>query len=172
VLSYLERIGGVLVAPRAALERALSAPEGQGFRDVLVLMLLRILCGDTPRLARAVSLGLDHGLFVGFSAVLSSAQGTLPDLFGILLAALVMSLFVGRGARPHGHSLDLAAYVWVPYFAAELSAALVASVRGRPPSPRLEAWVQGVALAWSVAVWVMALVAARSVTGPRGAHAP
>ena len=160
-LGFLDRVGGVLVAPRATLAREMADKAPHGLGDVAWLLLLRVLAGETPRLARAVSLGVDHGVVFGVQAVLAVFQQVLPDVAGILVGALVMSLFAGRRARPRGHSLDLAAYAFVPYLATEVLAALLFTLRGYEPSLAKQQGVQAAALAWAAFVWTQGLKASR-----------
>jgi hypothetical protein len=159
-VTYAERIGGVLVAPRRALRAA--ARSGGGLRDVGWLMVARLVCGEAPRLVRAavrVQLGVDAAL----GDLLSVLSTVLPDVTGVLLAAVVLSLL---GKRT-GAAIDLAAYAWVPYLAVELVGALAFSALGRAPSLWERRALDGGALAWALAVWIVALLELRALDEER-----
>jgi hypothetical protein len=163
-LSFGERIGGVLVAPRATLLRLAAGEARAG--DVAWLMCGWLVAGWMPLLVRAVLTGAEAGVDAGLFGLLQTFQQLLPDVLGILLAGMLMSLFVPKGARGYGRSADLAAYAWVPYLTLQVAGSLVYSALGRGPSPAATQWVTGAALAWAVAVWALALDAARTPAPP------
>jgi len=70
-----------------------------------------------------------------------------------------MSLFLPRTARSQG--LDLAGYAWVPYLLVQLVGSFVFTLRGRAASPAMQQLVTAIGLGWAVAVWALALAAAR-----------
>ncbi len=72
-----------------------------------------------------------------------------------------MSLFVPKGARGHGRSADLAAYAWVPYLSVQVAGSLAYSAVGHAPSQLVRQIVTGIAVAWAVVVWALAVDAAR-----------
>lgn len=158
-LGYAERIGGVLAAPRRTLD-ALAAGEARA-GDVAWLLCARLVAGELPRLVRAWLTGRELGAGVGVQSALAVVRDLLPDIVGILIAGVVMGLFVGKQARGYGRTLDLASYAWIPYLTVALGAALFFTARGYPPSDGTQLAVQLVGLAWAIAVWGVALVAAR-----------
>jgi len=166
-VTFLERIGGPLVAPRRALREAADAAQGRGATDVAWLIAARIVCGETPRLVRSWFRGVELGFGAGLQGVIATMQTALPDLAGILVAALVMSLLAGpipkrvEGAPVKADALDLAAYAWIPYLCLELAAALLFSLAGHSPSLRTRTLVTGAALAWAALVWLFGLLALR-----------
>jgi hypothetical protein len=111
--------------------------------------------------------GVELGFGAGLQGVIATLQTALPDLAGILVAALVMSLLAGptpkrvAGDPVKADALDLAAYAWIPYLCIEMAAAVYFSLRGFPPSLRTRTIVTGVALAWAMLVWIFGLLALR-----------
>lgn len=173
ILAFLERTGGVLGSPRATL-RALAANDDARLGDVAVLMGLRLIAGQTPvqstsgdspvLLAQAL-LWLPSGEFLAaIQGLLHAASKLLPDVVAVLVASVALALFAGR--KTAGRELDLAGYAWLPFLAVHTAAALLWSALGRPMSHGETLAVDGVAVAWSVAVWVMALVAVRTTPAP------
>src|SRR5258706_6249118 len=127
-MSFVERVGGVLVAPRATLTEAARAPIGQGTADVAWLVAARLVAGHTPELVHAGLRGLDLGPAAGLFGTLAVVQAALPDVVMILVGGVVMSLFSGGAARRApslATSLDLAAYAWIPFFALKLIVVLL-----------------------------------------------
>jgi hypothetical protein len=163
-LGFSERTGGVLVAPRTTLARLAGGEARAG--DVAWLMCGWLVAGWMSRLVRALLLGAEAGIESGVMGVLQTCQQLLPDVLGVLVAGVVMSLFVPKGARGAGRTADLAAYAWVPYLAVQLGGSLVFTALGRPPSQAATQWVTGAALTWAVVVWALALDAARAPAPP------
>jgi hypothetical protein len=166
-VKLLERIGAPLVAPGRAMREAVNATQGRGATDVAWLMAARIVCGETPRLVRSWYRGVELGAGAGIQGVIATVQTVLPDLVGILVAALVMSLLAGSAPKraPNepvpADALDVAAYAWVPYLCIQMAAAVYFSLRGLPPSLRTQWIVTGLSLAWAAVVWVFGLIALR-----------
>jgi hypothetical protein len=162
-MSFVERVGGVLVAPRAAMRAALAAPPGRGAADVALLIALRVVAGETPRLVRAWDALVEHGGRAALMRLVVAVSQVLPDVLGILIGAVTISL--GAGRRKSGdRGLDLAAYAWVPYLAVQLVFALAFSALRYAPPAWVQTAVAGVALTWSVAVWAIGLACARSAS--------
>jgi hypothetical protein len=162
MIDFVERVGAVIVSPRRAMRAAAAAPAGQGGRDVAWLIVLRLVAGETPRIARALVRGIESGPATGLSALLSTAGEVLPDVIGILIGAIAMALFAGRGRGER--ALDLAAYAWVPYLAVELGAALLFSALGHEPSAVARHVTDAIAVGWAIAVWAIGLGTAREGT--------
>ncbi len=92
-MSFAERIGAVLIAPARAMEAAAAAPAGQGARDVVWLVAARLVAGEAPRLVRAGARLGALGFGAGVQGFAAAASQVLPDVVGILIAAMLMSLF-------------------------------------------------------------------------------
>lgn len=163
-LGLAERLGGVLVAPRATLLRLADGEARAG--DVAWLMCGWFVAGWMPLLVRAVLTGAEAGFDAGLLSLMQTFRELLPDVLGIFVAGMVMALFVPKGARGHGRSADLASYAWVPYVTVQLAGSIAYSIAGRPPSDAAQKWVTGAALAWAIAVWALALDAARTPSSP------
>ena len=163
-LRFAERLGGVLVAPRTTLLRLADGDARAG--DVAGLMCAWLVAAYLPLLVHAALLGTEAGFDAGLFALLATFQHLLPDVLGVLVAGIMMSLFVPKGARGYGSVADLAAYAWVPYVTVQLAGSLVFSAVGQAPSSLATHCVTGAAVVWAVAVWALALDAARR---PKGA---
>ena len=160
VMGFLDRVGGVLVAPRRTLAGVVEGKGGLG--DVAVLMVLRLLAEQMDVLARAV-LGFSmlgaRGLMAGIAG---AASPLLPELLGILLGAVVIALAPGKlmkGAR--GRELDIAGFAWVPFLAVRMVGALVFTGLGRAPVRGEEYAIDGIALAWAGGVLALGILAAQ-----------
>ncbi len=153
-MTFEERIGGVLVAPRRTLAR-LAAGEARA-SDVAWLIVLRLVAGELDRLARAIYVAREIG--VGFAAqeVLATASAVLPDVVGILAAGMLLQLL-----SRHKHAFDVAAYAWVPYLAVHVAGALWFTFRQYAPSPRAQLVLELLGLGWALPVWMIALVETR-----------
>jgi hypothetical protein len=161
-LGFAGRIGGVLVAPRPTLARLAGGELRAG--DVAWLVLAWLLAAYLPQLVHAGLVGAGIGVDAGLQALLATVSALLPDVLGILVAGMMMSLFLPRAARSHG--LDLAGYAWVPYLTVQLVGSFVFTLRGRAASPAMQQLVTAIGLGWGVAVWALALSAARDAAAP------
>lgn len=163
-MNVFERIGGVLVAPRAALRAAAARSDGRGATDVAWLIAAKLVAGELPRLVRAGLRGVELGLGAGLQGVLMTLQAALPDVILVMVGGLVMSLFAGP--RPAGNqrpaeAVDVAAYAFVPYLAVQLAGALLYTALGQSPSQVATLTLRGVGLAWAGAIWAIGLLALR-----------
>jgi hypothetical protein len=159
-MTFFERVGGVLVAPRAALSAAAARSDGRGATDAAWLIAAKLLAGELPRLVRAGVRGIELGLGAALQGVLMTLQEALPDVILVMLGGLVMSMF--SGPRPAGNqrpaeAIDVAAYAFVPYLAVQLAGALLYTALGHPPSHRATLVLRGVGLVWAAAVWTIGL---------------
>jgi hypothetical protein len=156
-MTLTERIGGVLVRPRATLAALVASERGAG--DLAILLGLRVVAGEAPLLARGVLAVPSLGPWALVRAIAQSVQAIVPELLALFGGGMLLALLAGRGAR--GRELELAGYAWVPYLAVTVVHALAATVLQRVP-PRGEALaVTAIGAAWSAAVWWLAVVAAR-----------
>ncbi len=163
-MRFDERIGGVLVAPRRTFARLAAGEARAG--DVPWLLVAKLVIDELPQLVRAARAHVAVGPGYALTLVLASLNDLVLDVFGILAAGLVFGLFGRRGqGGAKAGALDLAAYAWIPYFAVGVAAALVFTALGHPPTATARHLVDGVALAWAVAAWAIALVAARRAAG-------
>ena len=142
----LERIGNALIAPRKAIKEARAS-------DIAWLLLFRVIAGETPRIARGLVRGYEGNVQAMVSGIVGAFSAVLPDLLGILIGAILLSLFV-RSQR----TLDVAAIAWVPYLAVELCGALLFSALGRPMRPMEEHAIDLVAVGWATAVWILGVI--------------
>jgi hypothetical protein len=154
-----ERIGGVLITPRATFAR-LAAGEARP-SDVAWLVVLRLVAGELDRFARAIAVMREFGVGAGAQEVLMVSSAVMPDIVGILAAGVMLQLF----ARAK-NAFDVAAYAWIPYLAVQLGGALYFSARGYTPSARAHTIIEGAGVAWAVAVWIVALIEMRKVSAP------
>jgi len=161
-MRFLERIGAVLLSPRQAV-RQIAA--GQGARDVAWLLAARVVAGETPRIARALVRGWEGNLQAALMGLGNAAAAVLPDVLGILIGAILLSLFAGRrrfgpadSPRSPDRTLDLAAQAWIPYLAVELAGALLFTALGRPMRPFEEHAVDVTAVGWASLIWIAGLL--------------
>lgn len=148
---FAERIGRAVLFPRQA-SAALSAGEPGGLRDAALLFVPRLLAGDVRRLSLELIQLRDGGLSAGLQLLIDAASGLLPDILGILIGGVVMSLLLGkreRQLRP-GLTVDLAAQAWLGWLFVHVLAALLQTIVQHTPGPLSSAVVQWLALA----VWV------------------
>jgi hypothetical protein len=158
-LSFVERIGGVLAAPRRTFAR-LAGGEAHA-ADIAWLLAGWLVAGDLPGLARCVVMAHAFDVWTGVQQLLRVVSSALlPSILGVMLAGLLLSLLAPRKRRARADAFDLAAYAWVPYLAVQLAGSLAYSLLGREPGDRARMIVTGVGLVWAVAAWACALLAA------------
>ncbi|MGZ3438161.1 MAG: hypothetical protein ACXVDD_01510 [Polyangia bacterium] len=155
-MTFDERIGGVLVAPRRTFAR-LAAGEARA-SDVAWLVVMRLVAGELDRFARALAIGRELGAGAAVQEILMIARVILPDVVGILAAGVMLQLFCRAK-----HAFDVAAYAWIPYLTVTLAGSLWFTARAEAPSPRALSIVEGAGLAWALAAWVVALVETRKL---------
>jgi thiol-disulfide isomerase/thioredoxin len=151
-LGLLRRLGMTLLAPRRAAE-LLCHGESGGFRDVLYLLPLRLLTGESALFLE----GDPRNLFMG------SLSALAIDLLVILFSGVIMALLIGRRERllRAGLTTDLAAQGWFAWLFIQILGALAFVVARRPPSASLLQTLQILGgLAWA-AYFVIGLFAAR-----------
>ena len=155
-MTFDERIGGVLVAPRKTFGR-LAAGEARA-SDVAWLLVFRLVAGELDRFARAIAVAREFGVGAAAQEILMVSGAVLPDIIGILAAGMLLQLFCKAK-----HAFDVAAYAWIPYLAVQLAGALAFTALRHAPTPREQAIVQLAGVAWAIAAWVVALVEARKL---------
>ncbi len=148
-MAFLDRIGGVLLAPRRA---AAALQQGQGARDGVALVVAYLLGTHLVALAEALARALAAGNLGGVAAVLAVLARVV--LVPVVLLVLCESL-LGRG-RDHRRGLAL-----VPFVAVGLLAHTAELLAGwRPPNsyavPAVGALLSAVLARWmrpAVPVW-------------------
>jgi Yip1-like protein len=158
-MTFTERIGGVLVAPRqtfAKLARGAARPS-----DVAWLLLLRLVAGELDRFAHAIAVGREFGGGAALQEILTVSTTVLPDVIAILAAGMLLQL-LSRAKN----AFDVAGYAWIPYLAVQLAGALYFTARRYPPSPRALSILEAVGVAWALAVLVVAVVETRKLEVP------
>jgi thiol-disulfide isomerase/thioredoxin len=110
------RLGLVLLAPSTGLRGIIERKRG-AVRDAFYLVFLSIVAFRLPELVRAI---------VSFSRI--SLAGGLTQTMGVvgaelrtaafvtLVAALLITIFAGRGRRDPSLALELGAACYIPYF--------------------------------------------------------
>lgn len=155
---FAERVGGVLVRPRATLAHVAATGEG-GARDVAVLVALKVLASNTESLARAVMAVPALGVSALLRGVVHALSTVVLDAAAIVIGSMVMKLFVAH--RTGGRELDLAALAWVPYLAVTLAVGIVDTALRHSPGSVEASAVHLVALGWSGVIWALGLIALR-----------
>lgn len=151
-LGFLPRLGLTLLAPRRAAE-LLCQGEAGGFRDVLYLLPLRLLTGESALFLD----GDSRGLFMGALSALAI------DLLVIMFGGVIMALLIGRREKllRAGLTTDLAAQGWFVWLFIQILGALAFMIAKRPPSASLLQTLQTLgALAWA-GTFIIGLFAAR-----------
>jgi thiol-disulfide isomerase/thioredoxin len=161
MVGYIQRLGTALLAPHKAA-RALARGEPGGLRDVLWLLPLRILTGES-------ALFLSDDLRAVVMGVLSALS---IDILGIFLGGVVMALVLGRRERHlrPGLTTDLTAQGWLGWLFVQAAAALIFVVAQHQPGPGLQQAVQVAGLVVWLGYWAVGLVIARQLAGRAGAE--
>ena len=111
------RLGLLLVAPRSGLRGILERKQG-AVRDAFLLVLVSAIAFRLPELVRAVLSFSQISFSGGLTRTIAVAGGELRTAaFVTLVAALVITVFAGRGRRDPSLGLELGAACYVPYFA-------------------------------------------------------
>jgi thiol-disulfide isomerase/thioredoxin len=154
------RIGQLLLAPRAALERV--DREGGGLTDAIWLVALGTVTLRFPQLFEAL-LGLSEPSSDALLRVVSvAANEVVAAAWVVLPAAVVLTILAGT-RRDSSRDLELAAACYAPYFASQAAFRVVDAVTGAHTLPRLVP--QLVAGAVALPAFVRAVIVARRRTG-------
>jgi len=171
-LSFVGRLGQILVAPRAAMARI--EREGGGFRDALILIALGAVTLRFPQVAEAV-LGLTQPSRGTILRVVGVFSNEARDALMIIPATVGIVLFGGRRRDPN-LDLEIGAACFAPFFVARALERVAFAIAGHP----LPAWgssiggtllAYGPATLWAAWVFFQALRAAWSRPDPRTAAA-
>lgn len=158
-LGPVARLGRALFAPRRAAW-ALAAGEPGGISDILWLVPLRLLTGETAQFVRDDSRSLLLGLLQALSI----------DLLGIFLGGVLMSLLLGRreGRLRSGLTADVTAHGWLAWLLVQTLAALTCTIFKYTPSPQLLRGISYMALsAWGLH-WLISLLSLRGLLAQLG----
>ena len=151
-VGFSERIGRAVLFPHKA-SRALIQGERGGLRDAALLLVPRLLMSETQHLTAQLRELQQGGLRAGFTVLTDAFSALLPDLLGILLGGVLMSLLLGekeRRLRP-GLTLDLSAQAWLGWLFLHVLASLAQTLLQRPLGPPWAAVLPRVA----IAVWLL-----------------
>src|SRR5262245_52915368 len=158
-MRFVDRIGAALVSPRRALEAA-DRGEG-GMPDAMWLLILKIVCTETPLLFSAL-----WGVVVrGPQAVIAALLAHLGTVLGwdlILLALAGFAITIGAGARRDmTRDFDMAAVAWVPVLAVGRVAMLFLRVFEIQLTSAGQTVLRVIALSWMLGVCALAVRHAR-----------
>lgn len=167
----LQRLGAALVAPRWLAVNLLDHRPGRGSGEVLLLIVLRVLLAESPRLVRAVFVGLGLGWDIGLQTALQVLQGALPLVIAILGGGIVVSFLLGRGRDPRDkprladYGADVVAYAAMPYFVLRLVEGLAwpLLLDGGEPRLRTRLLTAAPAIAWGLWLLVISVRTLRAV---------
>jgi len=110
------RIGLLLLAPNIGLGGVLDRKRG-AVRDAFYLVFVSIVAFRLPELVRAVLSFSRISLTGGVTQTMGVVAAELRTAaFVTLVAALVITIFAGRGRRDPSLALELGAACYVPYF--------------------------------------------------------
>jgi hypothetical protein len=156
-VGLVQRIGGMLVAPRQTLGLVLGGAKG-GVRDLVWLLLLQVIAVQLPHLAVAVMIMLRQSYSSGMSLLLNTVAGSawMPLAAAIAGAVVIGPLVRGRTGRER--SVDVCALCAVPPVALQLVASLLTALGLLQPSR----WL-AIAVLASGGLWFVALL-------PLGVH--
>jgi len=150
VVRFAERIGELLVGPRAALTRIEA--QGGGLRDALWLVALGVVTFRFPLLLEAL-LGLVDPSLGTLGRVLSVAAVEAQQAAWVVIpAALIVTVAAGRRRDP-SRDLELGAACYAPYF---VTRGLLWGI-GTLVEPRALPPLAAQVPAFVAALWVLAL---------------
>ena len=109
---HVQRLGGMLVSPRATLRRLLA---GEGRLDEVALWLIVLTAAVSPvRTGRAILVGR-LGVLDGVLTFLAYLQTRLPVvLLALLIGAGLLMLVGGQRRLSFGRAVDVAGFLLVP----------------------------------------------------------
>jgi hypothetical protein len=150
-MGLLQRIGGMLVAPRQTLELVLGGARG-GARDLVWLLLLQVIAVQLPHLTVAVLIMLRQSYSSGMSLLLNTVAGSV---WMPLAAAIVGAVVIGplvRGRTGRERSVDVCALCAVPPVVLQLAASLLTAAGLLQPSRALAIVVLAAGGLWFLAL--------------------
>jgi thiol-disulfide isomerase/thioredoxin len=154
------RIGQILLAPRAALERV--DREGGGLTDALWLVALGTVTFRFAQLIEAL-LGLSEPAGGALMRVVAPAADELVGAAWVVLPAAVVITLLAGARRDSSRDLELGAACYAPYFAVRAVFRAIDAVAGARALPPLAAELAAAAAA--LPAFVRAVLVARRRTG-------
>ncbi len=172
-MSFVGRLGQILVAPRAAMARI--EREGGGFRDAVILVALGAVTLRFPQVAEAL-LGLSQPSRGTLLRVVGVFSNEARDALMIIPATLGIVLLGGRRRDPN-LDLEIGAACFAPFFMARAVERVGFAMAGHPLSAGSpfgstfgsNILAYGPATAWAAFVFIQALRAAWARPDPRTA---
>ena len=159
--AFLDRLGGMIIAPRATLARFADGGPG-GFNDLLLLLLLLEAGRSLPSLARGAWTLVDVSVVTGvLTMVRILTQQMIVPLVAVVIGSVLLKALGPRGQE--ARHLDAAALCALPAVGLKIGLSLAGMVLrdfnlATPPWPQV---VQGVSAAWFVALLFVALALSR-----------
>ena len=133
MVGWVERLGGMLAAPRLTLASVLGGARG-GVRDLVWLLLLQVIAVQLPQLTVAVLIMLRQSYGSGMSLLLNTLAASV---WMPLCAAIAGAVLIGplvRGRTGHERSIDVCALCAMPPVALQLAASLLTALGVLQPS--------------------------------------
>lgn len=159
---FATRVGLAVLCPRQAAAR-LCAGERGGLRDAVLLFLPRVVVSDEVPLTLSLVRLVDGGLGAGLDLFVDLLRALTPDLIGIALGGVVMSLLLGsreRLLRP-GLTLDLTAQAWLLWLFILVVAKLALTLLRLNPPPLWQQLGRAVAFGAVALHWLNGFLTAR-----------
>jgi hypothetical protein len=156
LLGLLDRLGGMLLAPRRTLEEALASGRG-GLGDLVAWLALQVVAVHLARLAIAFV----YMFKVSYASGVSMLLNTIADAVWVPLAAvLAASLVAGqlsKGRAGRARALDLCCLAGLPLIGLQLGASLVVALAGVRVGPLAAAAVLAGSGFWFLALTGIAI---------------
>lgn len=160
VLPFVERLGGMIVAPRQTLELHFQRHRG-GFNDFLLLLLTLAVGLQLPALGRAGWTLVDIDALSGAMVMLRVLSQLMLVPLGAVVVAGVLLKFATASGRAVRH-LDVAALCALPPVALQLATSLLAVGVRQLYQPLWRNLVLGASALWFVALLAVAAIALRA----------
>ncbi len=161
-IGFVDRVGRALVSPRRALAGAdAGRRDAPGAPDALLLVLLKLVCGEARFFVAAARAIPRFGIGVAWNAFTARLQAAIGmDLVLILAGGLAVTLLAGRKRSP-ARDFELGCVAWMPVLAVDVVASLATSLAGWQVSPTVASVIWVVALTWMAALVGLSVVIAR-----------
>jgi|GEM_PF-604694 len=154
------RVGQILTAPRAAMERI--DREGGGLTDALWLVAVGSVTFRIAQLVEA-ALGATESTSGAFMRVAAVVSNELVGAAWIVLPAAILVTILAGARRDSARDLELGAACYAPYFAVRAVARALEAVTGGHPLPPLASEIPAVGAA--LVVLARAVLVARARVG-------
>ncbi|HSZ83579.1 MAG TPA: hypothetical protein VLA14_14935, partial [Polyangia bacterium] len=135
------RVGQILTAPRAAMERI--DREGGGLTDALWLVAVGSVTFRIAQLVEA-ALGATESTSGAFMRVAAVVSNELVGAAWIVLPAAILVTILAGARRDSARDLELGAACYAPYFAVRAVARALEAVTGGHPLPPLASEIPAV----------------------------